>query len=449
MTPARGQFTSRIGFLMAAAGSAVGLGNIWGFPTRAADNGGGAFVLAYLVMAFVIAYPALMAELTIGRYRRANVVTSLSGLGQRRLTRWLGYSTGGYAVLVASLILAFYTIVAGWMLASFAEPLARLLGADAVARWLAGDSAGRNLAACFVFSALTAGIIARGVEDGIEAWSVRLMPLLALILLGLIVYVLLQPGASEGLRVYLIPDLTALANPDLLLSALGQAFFSLSLGVGTMLIYGSYLKKTDSLPRLGASVTLLDTGIAFTAGLLILPAMFLAQHQGVVIYGDEGELVAGPGLIFQVLPALFESMGTAGLWVALAFFALMSIAALTSSISMLEVPVSLAEETTPLSRPLASLAIGLGIFAISTLLIFNMGTLFGWTIDFTTRYSQPLLGAALCLFAGWVMHRHILLEEIREGHPGIETSLFWKVWPFYVRFVCPALIMLVFVRSLI
>lgn len=448
MSEPRGQFSSKIGFLMAATGSAVGLGNIWGFPTQAASNGGGAFLLAYLILAFLLAYPALMAELVIGRHARANIVTALDELGESRTTKGLGRAVGYYGVLVASLILSFYAIVAGWMLAEFGKPVAQLLGWQSAANWLASDALGRNLIVCGLFTAATVAIIAKGVENGIEAWSTRLMPLLFLILLGLIVYVLAQPGANQGLQTYLIPDFSQLTDPGLLLSAMGQAFFSLSLGVGTMLIYGSYLRKDDSLPRLGAAVTLLDTGIAFTAGLLILPAMYVAQAQGIAIYSESGDLLAGPGLIFQVLPALFDSMGAAGTWLSIAFFALMSIAALTSSISMLEAPVSVVTERTPLKRTGAAWTIGLVIFAVSTTLLFNMGSLFDATVSLTTEYSQPLLGIALCVFVGWIMRRNQLLNELKAGHRDIEHSLFWKIWPVYVRLVCPILILLAFIQSL-
>ncbi|WP_339618304.1 sodium-dependent transporter [uncultured Marinimicrobium sp.] len=448
MSEPRGQFSSKIGFLMAASGSAVGLGNIWGFPTQAASNGGGAFVLAYLVLAFLLAYPALMAELVIGRHARANIVTALDQLGERPLTKHLGRAVGYYGVLIAGLILSFYAIVAGWMLAEFGKPVAHLIGWSGAEQWLGGDSLVRNLLVCGIFTAFTVAIIAKGVEDGIEAWSTRLMPLLFIILLGLILYVLVQPGATDGLKTYLIPDFRQLADPGLLLSAMGQAFFSLSLGVGTMLIYGSYLRKDDSLPRMGAAVTLLDISIAFTAGLLILPAMYVAQHQGIVIYGDNGELLAGPGLIFQVLPSLFANMGGAGTWLSIAFFALMSIAALTSSISMLETPVSVVTERTRLKRTGAAWSIGALIFLISALIIANMSTLFDATVSLTTEYSQPLLGIALCLFVGWIMHRNHLLNELKAGHQDIEHSLFWKIWPFYVRIICPLLILLAFIQTL-
>lgn len=448
MSDNREQFSSKFGFLLAAVGSAVGLGNFWGFPTQAASNGGGAFVLAYLVLAFLLAYPALMAELVIGRYARANVVTALEKVGSTALSRQVGKAVGIYAVLTASLILSFYTIVSGWMIAHLGQPLAQAVRWHGASDWLIQESILRTLLVAFIFMGLTIWIVARGVQAGIEAWSTRLMPLLLAILLCLITYVLLQPGAMEGLRIYLVPDFRQLTDPALLLSAMGQAFFSLSLGVGTMLIYGSYLSKKESLPRLGAAVTLLDTSIAFTAGLLIIPAMYVAQHHGVMIYAEDGSLVAGPRLIFQVLPSLFESMGAAGIGLSAAFFALMTIAALTSSISMLEAPVSVLIERTRLPRSRAVLVIGTIIFAASAVIIFNMEALFEFVVSLATEYSQPLLGFTLCVYAGWVMHRNHVLKELQAGHKGVEHSLFWKVWPFYVRFICPALILLTVGQSL-
>ncbi|MBB3059715.1 sodium-dependent transporter [Microbulbifer rhizosphaerae] len=448
MSAPRGQFSSNVGFLMAAAGSAVGLGNIWGFPTKAASNGGAAFVVVYLFMAFLLAYPALMAELTIGRHARRNMVQALRGIARGPVTRFLGGLTGFGGILVASLILSFYAIVAGWMVAHLAEPFATLIGAGGIADWLTGDSTPRNLTVTAIFSGLTMLIIASGVEKGIERWSTLLMPSLILLLLLLIIYVLAQDGAMKGLEVYLMPDFSQL-SPELMLSAMGQAFFSLSLGVGTMLIYGSYLSRQESLPRLGALVTLIDVGIAFTAGLLILPAMYVAQEAGTQIFSDTGELIAGPGLIMQVLPALFDTMGTAGLFVAIAFFALMVIASLTSSISMLEVPVAFAIENLGIGRRLATPLVGLAIFAISSLIIFNFDALFGLVVSISTEFGQPILGVALCIFAGWIWRRDQLLAELEKGHENVEQTLFWKVWPWYVRIVCPLLILAAFLQSLL
>ena len=262
----RGQFSSTFTFVLAAAGSAVGLGNIWGFPTNAAENGGAAFLLMYLILAFLLAYPALMAELVIGRHTRANMVTALDSIATSSSAKQIGRLTGYAGMLTASLILSFYGIVAGWMLGSMAEPVASFFGFEALGAWLTEFSTGRNIALTAVFMVLTGLIINAGVEQGIEKWSRRLMPSLLILLVALIAYVLTREGASEGLRHYLVPDFSQMTNPDLIVSALGQAFFSMSLGVGTMLIYGSYIRSDANLPMVGSLVTLTDTGIAFLAG---------------------------------------------------------------------------------------------------------------------------------------------------------------------------------------
>ena len=346
----RGEFSSRLAFIFAASGSAVGLGNIWGFPTNAAENGGAAFLVMYLILAFLLAYPAMMAELIIGRHTRSNAVTALEAIASGRTAKTMGKLTGIGSMVTASLILSFYAIVAGWMLAFMLEPITTLLGLTPISQWLTDFSLLRNIGFAATFVLLTILIISRGVEQGIEKWSSRLMPSLFILIAGLILYVLNQEGALEGLRHYLVPDFSQISDPQLIISAMGQAFFSMSLGVGTMLVYGSYIRADENLPVVGALVTLTDTSVAFLAGLLVLPAIFVAQDLGVTIYAEGGNLIAGPDLIFQVLPALFEGMGATGLLVGFAFFALMSIAAATSSISMLEVPVSYAVEAHQIDR---------------------------------------------------------------------------------------------------
>ena len=444
----RGQFSSTFTFVLAAAGSAVGLGNIWGFPTNAAENGGAAFLLMYLILAFLLAYPALMAELVIGRHTRANMVTALDSIATSSSAKQIGRLTGYAGMLTASLILSFYGIVAGWMLGSMAEPVASFFGFEALGAWLTEFSTGRNIALTAVFMVLTGLIINAGVEQGIEKWSRRLMPSLLILLVALIAYVLTREGASEGLRHYLVPDFSQMTNPDLIVSALGQAFFSMSLGVGTMLIYGSYIRSDANLPMVGSLVTLTDTGIAFLAGLLILPAMFVAQNLGVAIYADDGSLVGGPGLIFQLLPTLFNSMGGVGLLVGFAFFVLMSIAAVTSSISMLEVPVSYAVENYKVSRKRATLMLSSLIFAISVAICLNFVIAFDAIISLTTEWAQPLISLLVCLFAGWVFYRNSVLQELKQGNPDVEGSLFWKLWPVYVKLICPTLIGIIIVQGL-
>ena len=443
----RGEFSSRLAFIFAASGSAVGLGNIWGFPTNAAENGGAAFVLIYLILAFLLAYPAMMAELIIGRHTRSNAVNALQAISPGGTAKTIGKLTGIGSMVTASLILCFYSIVAGWMLAFMLEPLTSLLGLTDISQWLTDFSLVRNIGFAAIFILLTILIISAGVEQGIEKWSSRLMPSLFILIVGLILYVLAQEGAMEGLRHYLVPDFSQITNPNLIVSAMGQAFFSMSLGVGTMLVYGSYIRADENLPVVGALVTLTDTSVAFLAGLLVLPAIFVAQNLGVTIYAESGALIAGPDLIFQVLPALFEGMGATGLLVGFAFFVLMSIAAATSSISMLEVPVSYAVEAHQIDRNKATWLVGLVLFGISALICFNFEWLFGFVISMTTERAQPLLSMVVCIFAGWVFHRNSILAELKSGCPDVEQGLFWKIWPIYVKCFCPALILLTFAQE--
>lgn len=433
---------------MAAAGSAVGLGNIWGFPTQAASNGGAAFLIVYLILAFVLAYPALMAELVLGRHAHANAVTALKGTSTKPLLRNIGATAGIVGFIVASLILSFYAIVAGWMIAHCLASLAALVGADDLAGWLVGFSLSRNLLFMALFMGLTIAIISAGVRDGIERWSSRLMPLLLITLFSLVAYVLTLDGASEGLRVYLMPDFESAFSPQLIIKALGSAFFSLSLGVGTMLIYGSYISDKENLPVAGGLVTAVDIGIAVLAGFLVLPAMYVALNNGVEIFAADGSLLSEDTLIFTVLPELFSNMGMAGGVVSLTFFFLMSIAALTSSISMLEVPVAYTIENHGVARLKAVWVIGILIALVSLVILLNFGSLFGLVIAFTTRYSQPLLGFVFCIYVGWIWHRDSVLNELKKGAPDIADGLFWKIWPWHLRLVCPAIILLIFVQSL-
>lgn len=444
---ARGQFSSRLGFIMAAAGAAVGLGNIWGFPTQVAENGGAAFVIVYLILTMILAYPVLMAEINIGRYAQSNMIDAMQSISESQSAKKLGKASGWWGLGVVCFILSFYSIIAGWMIAHFFQSLSLIVGWTALADWLVTFSIERNIVFSIAFSLLTILIISRGVTDGIEKWSSRLMPVLFILIVSMIAYVATLEGAAEGWRVYAVPDFSKILQPSLLVSAMGQAFFSLSLGVGTMLIYGSYISKKENLVSLGFSVALVDSGIAILAGMLIIPAMYVALHNGVTIFDESGVLIDGDQLIFTVIPALFNTMGEAGNYVSAAFFLLMSIAALTSSISMLEVPVAYSLERRPGSRKIRTLAIGLGILLLSIIVIFNFEALFGFIVKITTVYSQPLISLIMCVYVGWVWHRNKLLEELKQGNELIESSWFWRVWPYYVKFVCPIIIALMFLQT--
>ncbi|KPD24328.1 MULTISPECIES: sodium-dependent transporter [Idiomarina] len=432
----RDSFHSRIGFILAAAGSAVGLGNIWGFPTQVANHGGGAFLLVYLCVIFILAIPALYSELLIGHSAQANPVKSLtllSGGKARPVGRLMGYLN----VLGSCLMLSFYHVVAGWMVVHALGFLAKGVGLTSVSEFLLNSSMPRDLIFTGLFLTATALVVFQGVEKGIERWSKRLMPTLVVLLVGLIIYMLTLPGASVGLERYLIPDFTQITNTSILVAAMGQAFFSLSIGLGGMMIYGSYLKPGAKLGRLSLSVAALDTFIAFLAGLLIIPALYAGIHLGVSV-GEGTELVGEGQLIFAVLPELFNSMGVAGPFVAFAFFSLLSIAALTSTIAQAEVPVSYCIEERKLSRPVAtaaSLAL-IGVFSLLLILFFE--PLFGWVVTAVTQFQLPLSGLFYLLVVGWLWRRSNHLKEIAAGSFGL-TLLRW-----HIRYLCPVLMSIVF-----
>jgi NSS family neurotransmitter:Na+ symporter len=436
-------FASRLGFILAAAGSAVGVGNIWGFPTQAASNGGGAFLLVYLVMILLLAYPMLVAEITIGRLKRTNPIDALRSMSEHKLGRMFGAIAGIVGLLVLALILSFYAIVSGWLLSYMLAPLMTLIGLNATAAWLTEFSVERNLIAMLVFMLLTVYVVRGGVNQGIERWSRRLMPMLFVLLIGMAFYILAQPGASEGLIMYLRPDFSEVFKPELIVSAMGQAFFSLSLGVCVMMTYGAYLSNQENIPKTAGWVTLIDTSVAFLAGLLILPAMFVAQNNGVEIYAADGTLKSADTLVFTVLPAMFDSLGVAGLFVAFAFFLLMLIAAITSSISMLEAPVNALREELNLERHSGTWVIATIVTLISGVIVVNFESLFGAVITFSTVYMQPIMALVFGVMLTWILRQHLLLKALQQGAEDIERSLFWKIWPWYVKFICPILIALV------
>ncbi|WP_417440718.1 sodium-dependent transporter [Idiomarina sp.] len=440
-------FATRLGFILAAAGSAVGVGNIWGFPTQAASNGGGAFLLVYLVMIILLAYPMLVAEITIGRIRRQNPIEALRNLSDKPFLRGSGAIAGVIGLIVLSLILSFYAIVSGWLVSYMLAPLMVLMGQPETALWFTEFSVSRNITTMIFFMLLTVYVVRSGVNNGIERWSRRLMPLLFILLIGMSAYILTQDGAIQGLKMYLVPDFSTITDPNLIIRAMGQAFFSLSLGVCVMMTYGAYLSNSENIPKTAAWVAGIDTSVAFLAGLLILPAMFVAQANGVTIYADDGTLLSADTLVFTVLPAMFDALGYAGLFVSFGFFLLMVIAAITSSISMLEAPVNALREEANCDRSSGVWIIALIVTAISTVIIYNFELLFGAVITFSTVYMQPIMALVFGIMLTWVLRQNHLLKALKQGSPDIDKSLFWKIWPWYVKFICPILILLVIWRG--
>ena len=440
MSVTRDSFHSRIGFVLAAAGSAIGLGNIWGFPTQAANNGGGAFLFVYLLVTILLALPALYAEIYIGNQAQKNPVAALGDACSNFSTN-IGRKAGLIGLSGAIMMLSFYTIVAGWMLAHALSAITDILNMNDLSTWLATSSTERNIIFTPIFILLGAAIIHQGVNAGIERWSARLMPILLLMLIGLIVYILQQPGAEKGLAVYLIPDFSQVTDPELIISAMGQAFFSLSIGVGGMMVYGSYMQKDKDIGKLVLSITALDTGIAFLAGLLIIPALFVAQHAGLEVFKNN-QLIGEGQLIFHILPELFNSMGDIGLLVSTGFFLLLSIAALTSTISSTEVPVSYLVEDKKLSRKKATWLVSGIVLCSSMLLIAFFDVLFGAFIRVLTTIMQPLSCLFYFIVVGWLWNRGNKLRDksLQQGRKWL------ALWGNYLRFVCPILLSVVFVN---
>ncbi|RUO49044.1 sodium-dependent transporter [Pseudidiomarina donghaiensis] len=436
----RDSFHTRIGFILAAAGSAIGLGNIWGFPSQAANHGGAAFLLVYLAVVVILAVPALYTELSLGHAAQANPVKALSTLSQTHspVTAASGKTMGYLNVIGAILMLSFYHLVAAWMVAEGLTFLLQALSMSSLAQWTKTSSMLRDIILLLVFVTLTFGIVIKGVQNGIERWSRRLMPLLVVLLIGLIVYIATLPGASDGFRAYLVPDFNAMFSADLLVSAMGQAFFSLSIGLGGMMIYGSYLKKGTRLGRLTWSVAALDTLVAFLAGLLIIPALYVAMAQGLSV--TEGEQLIGEGrLIFQVLPDLFDRLGNTGSWLGFGFFALLSIAALTSTIATAEVPIAYAIETHPVNRRQAALIIAAMISLIGITLVVFFDPLFNWVVTYVTQFQLPLSGLFYFIVIGWLWRRSNRLRELAH------TELRYRLLFWHLRVVCPLLLAWVFV----
>lgn len=443
----RNQFSSRIGFIIAAAGCAVGVGNIWSFPSQVAQHGGAAFVFVYLLLSFILAYPALVAELTIGRYSQSNPVTALQQLSPKPAWRFLGLLTGIGAIITIIIIYSFYSIIGGWFIGYALAPSLNFIGIKSGALFLTQFSKLPTLLLTLMFMMLTTLIVTQGVKKGIEKWSNRLMPSLIILLIALTVFALTQKGAIDGLKAYLIPDFSRVLDASLLISALGQSFFSMSLGVGAMMVYGSYLNKNTNIPTTAAHVAIIDTLVAFMAGLLVIPCMYAAMHAGIDIMAKDGHLYNADILVFTVLPLLFQKLGGIGVIVATAFFLLLTIAALTSSIAMLETPVSVIVERFGSPRLQACWLVTLIAALLSSAIITHINILLPLTVKIATQYLMPILCLMTTVFCAWLLRQDKLLAEIRQGFEEVEPSLFWKIWPWYIRIICPALILILVLHS--
>lgn len=445
----RANFGSKLGAILAAAGSAVGLGNIWRFPYEAGNHGGAAFILIYLACVFLMGLPIMIAEFTVGRHSKASTGRAFSVLAPGTQWKWIGF----LGVLAGLLILGYYSVVAGWtleyILASLSGGFIDKTPEDFVAIFQNfSQSPYRPLIWLLSFLLFTHFIVVKGVKDGIEKSSKVMMPVLFILILVLVGCSVSLPNADKGLEFLLKPDFSKV-NADVFLGAMGQAFFSLSLGMGCLSTYASYFGQDTRLGKTALSVGVIDTMVAILAGLIIFPAAF-----SVGIQPD-----AGPSLIFITLPNVFQQAFGGVPFLAtifsLLFYVLLALAALTSTISLHEVVTAYLNERFNLSRSRAAMFVTGFCIVTGVLSSLSLGVwedkMFGLgffdLLDFVTaKIMLPLSGFLVCLFVGWYLKRSVSFEELTNG--GRLKAPYFPVYMFILKFLAPIAILLIFVHEL-
>ncbi|WP_142415064.1 sodium-dependent transporter [Hathewaya massiliensis] len=432
-------FGSKIGVIAATAGSAVGLGNIWKFPYITGQNGGAAFLLVYLLCVFLIGMPIVISEFSIGRAGKANVVRSFRNLVPKKF--W--GLTGVLSTVTTFIILSFYSMIAGWVIAYIYKAATAQLSkvpSEELPNYFNSliSQPIVPIICTFLVLFITAFIVVSGVKDGIEKYSKILMPLLFVILIVLMIRSLTLEGASKGLEFLFKPDFSKLTTKGIL-EALGHSFYSLSIAMGILVTFGSYIDKDQDIVNLSISVTITDTLVALMAGVVIFPAVFA--------YGFEP--AAGPKLIFITLPAVFKSMPFGSLFETL-FFILIAIAAITSTISLLEVVVAVVTEEFKLERKKATILITLGLFLLSIPSILSFGPwshikVFGKgffdLFDFiASNVFLPIGGLMICIFVAYAWGTNKVKEEVFQG----KSSLLINIYNVIIKYFAPIAIIIIF-----
>lgn len=450
--PKREQWNSKIGFILAAAGSAIGLGNIWRFPYIMGENGGAAFIVVFLLCIIIIGLPALIAEILIGRATQLNPVGAFKALRNKPLWRIVG----GMGIVTACIILSFYGVVAGWSLGYVVEAVSgkfyEFASPDAAREYFESltQNVGWITGYFAMFMLLTMTLVYSGVQKGIERGSKIMMPLLFVLLIILMIKGITLEDSKKGLVFLFKPDWSKINHESVLL-ALGQAFFTMSIGMGAMLTYGSYMSKKDSIPSAAVKIATLDTLISLIAGVAIFTALFSFNQ----------EAGAGPGLIFHILPVVFSKM-TGGFIFSIVFFILLSIAALTSTISLLEVMVSYFVDEKQWKRKRAVLFCALltFIFGIPNALSFNKMsgfTFFGIENTFfdamefiSSTIMLPAGGFLIAIFVGWFWGLDKALAKLKSGAEELFKKNYWiiKLWKFSLKYLVPVFIFLILLYSL-
>jgi neurotransmitter:Na+ symporter, NSS family len=447
----RGNFSGRIGFILAAAGSAVGLGNIWRFPYLAGQNGGAVFLFFYLICIFLLCYPVMIGEIAIGRAANSDAYGSYKKFGGKN---W--GLVGILGILAGIFILSFYNVVAGWAFGYFLnisfgdllnEPdFGAFFGSFVndildLTSWKGFSYS--NFLFSLVFMVMTAFIVSQGIQKGIEAANKIMMPSLYIILIGLIIYSLTLPNAMAGVRFYLIPDFSEV-RIQTIFDGLRQAFFSLSLGMGALITYGSYLSKKENIVSSAAVISIADTSVAFFAGLMVFP----------LVFSQNISPAEGPALVFIVLPKVFQEMGpVVGRIVGGSFFLLLCFAALTSTVSLLEVPVAYFVDQKKFGRKGVVWALALFIFVVGIPSMVSQGMLPALSklpfykgrdfLTFVADMSDIFLtvgGCLMCLFIRYRWKLHNMNAELANGNDTFQGSFLQKYINFTISWVCPILL---------
>jgi len=438
-----GTWSSRWTFILAATGSAVGLGNIWKFPYMAGDNGGGAFVLVYLACICIIGLPIMLGEIMIGRRGRSSPANSMKSLAAEANTSSAWTLLGATGALAGLLILSFYSVAAGWAMSYIFNGFQNITAESSSSSFNNLLSSPSSLIFWHsLFIAITVFIVARGILKGLEKWINTLMPILFLIIVLLCIYAMQTGAFLEGLRYLFMPDFSKI-NPQVMLEALGQAFFTLSLGMGAIMAYGAYMPANQNIGKTAVSVAALDTGVALLAGIAIFP----------IVFANGLAPSAGPGLVFETLPIAFSAMPL-GILFGTLFFVLLSIAALSSSISLIEPGVAWLIESLKIKRITATILLGftawfIGLFSALSFNLLSEFTILGNNFfdatDFlTSQIMLPLGGIFIAVFVGWIMKKEHVLDGL-----GLKEDLIFKAWYFSVRYIAPTLVGLVFLNFFI
>lgn len=442
----RSSFSGRLGFVLAAAGSAVGLGNIWRFPYLAAKYGGGIFLLVYVVLVVTFGFSLMVTEIALGRNTR------LSAIGAyKKLNKKFGF-LGILTALVPIIILPYYSVIGGWVTKYFVTFLSGH-HMEASSDDYFGGFIGQTFEPVLwlaIFGVITFVIVLCGVKRGIETANKFMMPILIVLCVAVCVYSCTLPGALEGVKFYLIPDFSRFSI-NTVLGAMGQMFYSMSLAMGIMITYGSYMKKETSIEKSVSQIEIFDTGVALLAGLMIVPAVFVFSG------GDQSAMQSGPGLMFQTLPKVFDSMGGGqfGQIVGALFFLLVLFAALTSAISLMETVVSIVIDKFHVKRAVACIIVFIGMMLLALPSSLGNGV---WShiqilgMDFLTFFDfisnsviMPIVALLTCIFIGYVVKTQLVVDEVKSSSKFSREKLFVVV----IKYIAPIFIVAILVSSVL